>query len=154
VRCGWWCPLGSETRWREGGEPVRLQVPCFSQRRTMYAIHPIPLSEIKAIRRHTPPLGWHHIVVVLVSSLTPPPLYCYKGGVKALISTLKQVCGAAAAAGCVGLRALCALLFHVVPAAAGRCCAAAALRHHTCMCTCAYACARARTHVHVRVHMH
>lgn len=57
----------------------------------MYAIHPIPLSEIKAIRRHTPPLGWHHIVVVLVSGLTLPPLYFYKGGVKALISTLKQV---------------------------------------------------------------
>jgi hypothetical protein len=59
----------------------------------MYAIHPIPLSEIKAIRRHTPPLGWHSVTVVLVSGLTLPPLYFYRGGVKALVTTLKQVRG-------------------------------------------------------------
>lgn len=57
---------------------------------TMYAIHPIPLSEIKAIRRHTPPLGWHYIVMVLVSGLTLPPLFFHQGGVRQLLRVLKQ----------------------------------------------------------------
>ena len=58
----------------------------------MYAIHPIPLSEVKAIRKHTPSFGWQYIVVVLVNGLTLPPLYFGTGGVRALFAALKQVC--------------------------------------------------------------
>eukprot|EP00959_Pyramimonas_sp_CCMP1952_P429491 8994906-Pyramimonas_sp.AAC.1 len=77
--------------------------------RTLYAVHPIPLSELRAIRRHTPTLGWHHIILVLhsddvppqssspdgiwgygtVAGLTLPPLYFSNGGVKKFLSVLK-----------------------------------------------------------------
>ena len=59
--------------------------------RTMYAVHPIPLSEVKAIRKHTPSFGWQYIVLVLVNGLTLPPLYFGTGGVRALFAALKQV---------------------------------------------------------------
>lgn len=57
----------------------------------MYAIHPIPLSEVKALRKHAPKFGWQYVVVVLGNGLTLPPLYFTHGGVKALFSALKQV---------------------------------------------------------------
>ena len=57
----------------------------------MYAVHPIPLSEVKAVRKHVPSFGWQYIVLVLVNGLTLPPLYFGTGGVKALFSALKQV---------------------------------------------------------------
>ncbi len=78
-------------------------------------MHPIPLSEVKALRRATPPLpgllgglrglggglgGLPCLVVVLASGLTLPPLYFTKGGIKALISTLKQVGARARACVC------------------------------------------------------
>ena len=59
--------------------------------RTMYAVHPIPLSEVKAIRKHAPSFGWQYIVLVLVNGLTLPPLYFGTGGVRALFAALKQV---------------------------------------------------------------
>eukprot|EP00873_Tetraselmis_striata_P017495 jgi/Tetstr1/437759/TSEL_026413.t1 len=58
--------------------------------RTMYAVHPIPLSEIKAIRKTVPTIGWHYICVVLVNGLTLPPLYFNNGGVRAFLAALKQ----------------------------------------------------------------
>ena len=57
----------------------------------MYAVHPIPLSEVKAICKHTPSFGWQYIIVVLGNGLTLPPLYFSTGGVKGLMSALKQV---------------------------------------------------------------
>ena len=57
----------------------------------MYAVHPIPLSEIRAICKHTPSFGWQYIIVVLGNGLTLPPLYFSTGGVKGLMSALKQV---------------------------------------------------------------
>ena len=57
----------------------------------MYAVHPIPVHDIKAIRKVTPTLGWHYLVMVLASGVTLPPLYFHTGGIKALISALKQV---------------------------------------------------------------
>ena len=62
--------------------------------RTMYAVHPIPLSEVKAVRKHAPSFGTQHIVMVLTNGLTLPPLYFTAGGVRALFSALKEVCGA------------------------------------------------------------
>ena len=59
--------------------------------RTMYAVHPIPLSEVKAVRKHAPSFGWQYIVLVLVNGLTLPPLYFGTGGVRALFAALKQV---------------------------------------------------------------
>lgn len=44
-----------------------------------YSIPPIPLSEIRAITRHTPTLGWHYIIIVLMSGYTLPPLYFNNG---------------------------------------------------------------------------
>ncbi|MEW5299530.1 MAG: hypothetical protein WDW36_002538 [Sanguina aurantia] len=58
--------------------------------RTKYAVHPIPLSDIRALRKHTPTLGWHTVVFVLSNGVTLPPLYFLKGGVKALMLVLKQ----------------------------------------------------------------
>eukprot|EP00193_Tetraselmis_chui_P017368 CAMPEP_0177782312 /NCGR_PEP_ID=MMETSP0491_2-20121128/18382_1 /TAXON_ID=63592 /ORGANISM="Tetraselmis chuii, Strain PLY429" /LENGTH=709 /DNA_ID=CAMNT_0019302567 /DNA_START=173 /DNA_END=2302 /DNA_ORIENTATION=+ len=58
--------------------------------RTMYAVHPIPLSEIKAIRKTVPTIGWHYLCIVLVNGLTLPPLYFNNGGVRAFLAALKQ----------------------------------------------------------------
>lgn len=58
---------------------------------TAYAIHPIPIHDIKAIRKATPTLGWHHVVLVLANGVSLAPLYFHTGGVKSLISALKQV---------------------------------------------------------------
>ena len=57
----------------------------------MYAIHPIPLSAVQAVRKQAPKFGWQFIVVVLSNGLTLPPLYFTTGGVKALFAALKQV---------------------------------------------------------------
>ncbi|GMH45319.1 hypothetical protein BSKO_13276 [Bryopsis sp. KO-2023] len=57
---------------------------------TMYAVHPIPLSDIKAIVRHVPRLSWHYIVIILNTGLTLPPFYFNKGGVRSFISALKE----------------------------------------------------------------
>ena len=48
--------------------------------RTMYAIHPIPLSDVRALTRHTPPLGWHYLVIVLVNGVTLPPMFFHQVG--------------------------------------------------------------------------
>ena len=58
---------------------------------TMYAVHPIPLSDVKAIVKHAPSFGWQYIIVVLINGLTLPPLYFSNGGVRALMAALKQV---------------------------------------------------------------
>lgn len=60
--------------------------------RTLYAVHPIPLSEVKAIRKHAPSFGTQHVVLVLSNGLTLPPLYFTNGGVKGLFSALREVC--------------------------------------------------------------
>ena len=58
--------------------------------RTLYAVHPIPLSEVKAIRKHAPSFGTQHVVLVLSNGLTLPPLYFTNGGVKGLFSALRE----------------------------------------------------------------
>eukprot|EP00210_Caulerpa_lentillifera_P003548 g3384.t1 len=55
-----------------------------------YSIPPTPLSEISSITRHTPTIGWHYIIIVLTSGCSFPPLYFNNGGVRSLLSTLKQ----------------------------------------------------------------
>ncbi|XP_078150698.1 rabGAP/TBC domain-containing protein isoform X2 [Carex rostrata] len=57
--------------------------------RNLYAIK-ASLTDVRSIRRHTPPLGWQYIIVVLSSGLAYPPLYFYSGGVREFITTLKQ----------------------------------------------------------------
>ncbi|KAL6127996.1 hypothetical protein ACLB2K_071357 [Fragaria x ananassa] len=56
----------------------------------LYAIRGVPLTEVRSIRRHTPPLGWQYIIVVLATGLAFPPLYFYNGGVKEFLATLKH----------------------------------------------------------------
>lgn len=58
--------------------------------RHLYAIRAVSMSEMRAIRRHTPPIGWQYIIIVLNSGLAFPPLYFQDGGVRALFSVLKQ----------------------------------------------------------------
>lgn len=57
----------------------------------MYAVHPIALSEVKAIRKHTSTFACQHIVIILQNGSTLPPFYFSNGGVKALFAALKQV---------------------------------------------------------------
>lgn len=35
--------------------------------RTLYAVHPIALTDVRAIKRNTPTIGYHHIILVLHS---------------------------------------------------------------------------------------
>ncbi|XP_021760760.1 TBC1 domain family member 15-like isoform X2 [Chenopodium quinoa] len=58
--------------------------------RNLYTIRPLPFTDVRSIRRHTPPLGWQYIIVVLSSGLAFPPLYFYNGGVKEFLTTIKQ----------------------------------------------------------------
>ncbi len=59
--------------------------------RTAYAVHPLPLSDVQALRKAVPSFGTHHVVVVLGNGLTLPPLFFGQGGVRAMFSALKQV---------------------------------------------------------------
>ena len=68
---------------------------------------------MRALRRHTPSLGGQHVVLVLASGLTLPPLTFSAGGVKAFFAALKQVRSATARgagvpvlAGCPGRQAV------------------------------------------------
>ncbi|RMZ54525.1 hypothetical protein APUTEX25_002101 [Auxenochlorella protothecoides] len=58
--------------------------------RTMYAVHPVALSEVKALHRHAPPLGAHRIVLTLFNGVSLPPLYFQHGGIKSLMSALRE----------------------------------------------------------------
>ncbi|XP_074274007.1 uncharacterized protein LOC141597441 [Silene latifolia] len=58
--------------------------------RNLYTIKPLPFTDVRSIRRHTPALGWQYIIVVLSSGLAFPPLYFYNGGVKEFLATIKQ----------------------------------------------------------------
>ncbi|KAL5539772.1 hypothetical protein UlMin_045150 [Ulmus minor] len=58
--------------------------------RNLYTIRAVPFTEVRSIRRHSPPLGWQYIIVVLSSGLAFPPLYFYNGGVKEFLATIKQ----------------------------------------------------------------
>ncbi|KAK4257419.1 hypothetical protein QN277_007012 [Acacia crassicarpa] len=58
--------------------------------RNLYTIRAVPFTDIRSIRRHTPPLGWQYIIAVLSSGLAYPPLYFYNGGVREFIATIKQ----------------------------------------------------------------
>eukprot|EP00249_Psilotum_nudum_P016251 c25747_g1_i3 orf=143-2287(+) len=58
--------------------------------RNLYTIRAVPLAEIRSIRRHTPPLGWQYMIIVLTSGLAFPPLYFHNGGIKEFLATLKE----------------------------------------------------------------
>ncbi|ONK78949.1 uncharacterized protein A4U43_C01F1330 [Asparagus officinalis] len=58
--------------------------------RNLYTIKDVPLSDIRSVRRHTPPFGWQYIIIVLSSGLAYPPLYFYNGGVREFLAMLKQ----------------------------------------------------------------
>ncbi|XP_010241555.1 PREDICTED: TBC1 domain family member 17 isoform X2 [Nelumbo nucifera] len=58
--------------------------------RNLYTIRPVPFTDVRSIRRHTPTLGWQYIIVVLSSGLAFPPLYFYNGGVREFLATLKE----------------------------------------------------------------
>ncbi|KAK9815964.1 hypothetical protein WJX74_004614, partial [Apatococcus lobatus] len=72
---------------QESGDPHCILA---SRDQTMYAVHPIALSEVKAIRKHTSTFASQHIVIILQNGLTLPPFYFNNGGVKALFAALKQ----------------------------------------------------------------
>jgi Rab-binding domain (RBD) len=80
-------------------------------------VHPLPLSDVQALRKHVPSFGTHHVVVVLGNGLTLPPLFFTQGGVRAMFAALKQVRLLAAASGsmpagvcrCVASVLLCSL---------------------------------------------
>ena len=37
--------------------------------RNLYTIRAVPFTEVRSVRRHTPPLGWQYIIVVLSSGI-------------------------------------------------------------------------------------
>ncbi|KAG6551031.1 hypothetical protein Mapa_007264 [Marchantia paleacea] len=58
--------------------------------RNLYTIRAVSLSEMRSIRRHTPPFGWQYIIIVLTSGLAFPPLYFHNGGVKEFLATIRN----------------------------------------------------------------
>ena len=78
----------------EQGEGPSQRNPTFPKKkkaaRSAYAVHPIPLSEVRAIRPSTPPLRQHTVTLVLQSGITLPPFHFHKGGVRAFMSALRH----------------------------------------------------------------
>jgi hypothetical protein len=64
--------------------------PNLSTDRTLYAVHPIPLSDVRAVRRHTPPLRVHSVTFTLHSGISLPPFCFQAGGVKSFLAALRQ----------------------------------------------------------------
>lgn len=58
--------------------------------RNLYTINSVPFTEVRSIRRHTPPFGWQYIIIVLSSGLAYPSLYFYNGGVREFLAIVKQ----------------------------------------------------------------
>ncbi|KAF7153744.1 hypothetical protein RHSIM_Rhsim01G0064300 [Rhododendron simsii] len=58
--------------------------------RNLYTIRAVPFTDVRSIRRHTPPLGWQYLIVVLSSGLAFPPLYFYNGGVREFLASVKR----------------------------------------------------------------
>ena len=56
--------------------------------RSLYTIRAVAVTEIRSVRRHCPALGPPHVIVVLTSGLSYPPLYFHSGGVGEFVSTL------------------------------------------------------------------
>ncbi|KAI8103878.1 hypothetical protein M9435_006404 [Picochlorum sp. BPE23] len=56
-----------------------------------YAIHPISVADMKAIRAWTPPFRTHSVTIVLHSGETVPTLFFKQGGVKAFLKALCTV---------------------------------------------------------------
>lgn len=38
-------------------------------------VHPVPLSDVRAISKHTPPLGQHRVTITLASGVSLPSLH-------------------------------------------------------------------------------
>ena len=55
-----------------------------------YTLHPLSLSNLRALKPLTPPLRHHALILVLQSGTTLPPFHFSQGGVKALLSVLRQ----------------------------------------------------------------
>lgn len=83
-----WIPYKQNNTVRDG--MARILSKTSEKDRNLYTIRAVPLSEVKSIRRHTPPLGWQFVIVVLTSGLAFPPLYFYNGGVRDFLATLKE----------------------------------------------------------------
>ncbi|KAH9287587.1 hypothetical protein KI387_031704 [Taxus chinensis] len=84
-----WIPYKQNTSVRDGMARI-LNSKTTEKDRNLYTIRAVPLAEVKSIRRHTPPLGWQYVIVVLISGLAFPPLYFYNGGVREFLATLKE----------------------------------------------------------------
>lgn len=87
-----WLPsrqTGAETL-ESDGENEPDSACCSPVSQGQYAVHPLPLSDVKAIRKQTPKLGAHHITLIQTNGLTLGPFYFGSGGVRALFSCLKQ----------------------------------------------------------------
>ena len=53
----------------------QLSTPPAAPPPALLQVHPIPLSDIKAIHKHTPPLGFHRITLTLTNGVSLPSLY-------------------------------------------------------------------------------
>ena len=59
----------------------------------LYTIHPLALSDVRALTRHSPalgPMGVACVTLTLHSGVTLAPLCFATGGVKALLASLRQ----------------------------------------------------------------
>lgn len=61
--------------------------------RARYAIHPIPMSEVRALRCRTPLLLVASVVLVLQDGLSLPPMHFHAGGLRELMACLKKHLG-------------------------------------------------------------
>ena len=60
-------------------------------KRSKYALHPLAITDIKAIRAWNPPFRTHRVTLILHSGESIPSFYFQNGGVKALLTALQDV---------------------------------------------------------------
>lgn len=60
--------------------------------RALYALHPLPMSAVVALRARRPYLVSPSLVVVLREGPALPPLHFHNGGLKELLAVLNKVC--------------------------------------------------------------
>jgi hypothetical protein len=76
-------PDGQQASSRVDSRPDDLAV------RGRYAIRPTAVTEIDALTKHTPAIGCHYIMLSMRGAVNPP-LYFHNGGIKTMLTVLKQ----------------------------------------------------------------
>lgn len=111
-----------------------LHAPCSADH-SLYAIHPIPMTEVRVLRAHTPRLGAHRLDITLISGVTLPPLHLPAPAIQQFIRVVSQVSHLPQHPSCASLLSIspvhvsCASLLSAMPKPAADTCCVVSAQH-------------------------